>query len=235
MKECTVCKSDKDIRTILRKGGRVNGYMCKECFTDLSECACGCGTKINKYSRVSFKELSFKNGHYGMANKRPINERFMSFIKERKVDKCWEWSGSKNSKGYGRFHDHRGKWTGAHRVSYEIHKGMIPKGMHVLHHCDNPSCVNPDHLFIGNNQDNMDDKLLKGRQPALLLDGDVINIIAYHKLTGLSNRQIAAMYNISRGVINNIINLKTKTYKDVASSAFDRIEVLMSGGVLSQM
>lgn len=53
----------------------------------------------------------------------------------------------------------------AHRVSWQIHRGPIPTGLHVLHKCDNPACVNPDHLFLGSDDDNREDKLKKKRQP----------------------------------------------------------------------
>lgn len=75
---------------------------------------------------------------------------------------CWEWTGGKNNVGYGMFRDGAGMRT-AHRVSYELHKGKIPKGKHVCHSCDNPKCVNPDHLWVGTHQDNMQDRSRKNR------------------------------------------------------------------------
>ena len=76
---------------------------------------------------------------------------------------CWIFLGCLNSDGYGniRVGDHT---YGAHRVSYEAFKGPIPKGVSVLHTCDTPACVNPEHLFLGTQQDNVTDMITKGRQ-----------------------------------------------------------------------
>ena len=74
---------------------------------------------------------------------------------------CHQWT-AYTLNGYGRFRV-GAKMIRSHRVSYEIHRGPIPDGLHVLHECDNPTCVNPDHLWLGTNQDNIDDKMAKGR------------------------------------------------------------------------
>lgn len=75
---------------------------------------------------------------------------------------CWEWIGSKRN-GYGLF-SRNNKTTSAHRVSYEAHHGLIPSGMVVRHSCDNPSCINPNHLLIGTIADNVADREARGRR-----------------------------------------------------------------------
>lgn len=76
---------------------------------------------------------------------------------------CWLWTGSHLTSGYGTFYRPNGKRTTAHRVSWEDEHGPIPDGQLVLHHCDNPPCVRPDHLFLGTAADNMADMRVKGR------------------------------------------------------------------------
>ena len=75
---------------------------------------------------------------------------------------CWEWQASKNNLGYGLIRDEKRMRT-AHRVSYEEHIGKIPIGMCVCHTCDNPSCINPKHLWLGTRKQNTQDMLNKGR------------------------------------------------------------------------
>jgi hypothetical protein len=78
---------------------------------------------------------------------------------------CWLWTAAAKGDGYGHFALNNGKPIGAHRASWMIYNGDIPDGMHVLHRCDVRCCVNPDHLFLGTNQDNVQDRQRKGRRP----------------------------------------------------------------------
>ncbi len=101
------------------------------------------------------------------------NPRDRFFEKIEKTSSCWIWKGGKNEKGYGTFFVQSYKaCVKAHRFSYEILIGKIPSGMCVLHRCDTPSCVNPDHLFIGTQQDNLADMRAKGRARQGHLYGD---------------------------------------------------------------
>jgi hypothetical protein len=84
-----------------------------------------------------------------------------------KRDGCWGWRGKTDRRGYPFFELKRGGsivMYRAHRLSYEIHTGPIPDGLNILHHCDNPPCTRPDHLFVGTHQDNTNDMLSKGRE-----------------------------------------------------------------------
>lgn len=77
---------------------------------------------------------------------------------------CWEWQGTKVQGGYGRF-GVNGNMRLAHRVAYEAFVGPMPEGAETLHSCDNPPCVNPEHLRAGTHQDNMRDRSARGRNP----------------------------------------------------------------------
>lgn len=90
-----------------------------------------------------------------------MEERFLKHI--YKTDTCWIWTGSITKKmGYGQFNID-GNTYRSHRVSYELYKGQIPKGLLVRHICNNPPCVNPQHLEVGTHQDNVNDKMKSGR------------------------------------------------------------------------
>lgn len=129
-----------------------------------------------------------------------------------KTDYCWEWTGTKNLAGYGSF-SIKGETIGSHRISYFIRNGEIPKGLCILHKCDNPSCVNPDHLFMGTRKDNMDDKVRKGRQSKgeksvgyrKLEKEQVLEIVELLR-EGFPVKAICPLYNISKSSVSFIKN-----------------------------
>lgn len=111
-------------------------------------------------------------------------ERFLN--KVDKTDGCWNWTASLRGKtGYGAFKINK-KVIDAHRMSYLIHKGDIPSGMYVCHTCDNRTCVNPDHLFLGTAKDNWQDGFDKGR--IKIINAIDPEILKKHPSIGAYNR-----------------------------------------------
>lgn len=100
-----------------------------------------------------------------MAKKQDVKERFYKKVVIGRLDECWEWVSEKNSNGYGRFYDENGLYGMAHRFSYRMFYGEFDINLNVLHRCDNPGCVNPTHLFLGTDSDNMQDMWNKHRHP----------------------------------------------------------------------
>ncbi len=107
-------------------------------------------------------------------------ERFEQHIMPEPNTGCWLWMSTDNGWGYGYFYYH-GHQVGAHRFSYQQYVGPIPDGLYVLHRCDVRCCVNPDHLWLGTHQDNMDDMTRKGRANRIQPFGD-----------GAANRSLCA-------------------------------------------
>lgn len=133
-------------------------------------------------------------------------------------DTCWIWTGAVNSNGYGRFID-KNRHVLAHRVSHELFVGPIPNGMNVCHSCDNRLCVNPHHLWLGSQSENLRDAFRKGRhsQPDTcgerngnrrLSQSDVDRIRAMHA-GGQRKYRIAETYGVSPSTVADIINHKT--------------------------
>jgi hypothetical protein len=122
--------------------------------TETNAIVCACGT--------SFPNQRSLGSHLRHCHKALPETRFWAKVEMRGDDECWGWTAQKRWDGYGRFViNYKPQW--AHRYSYELHHGPIPQGMQVLHTCDNPACTNPKHLRLGTREDNMADKVKKGR------------------------------------------------------------------------
>jgi hypothetical protein len=129
------------------------------------------------------------------------------FERVLRLTKCVEWSGARSGDGYGAVYID-GKQRAAHRVAWEKAKGVIPDGMWILHRCDNPLCVNPDHLFLGTAKDNTQDSRAK------LTEDDVRKMVALSVEKRQS--QIARDFGVSDALVSLI--LRGKAWKHVTAS-----------------
>jgi hypothetical protein len=144
------------------------------------------------------------------------NERFLAkTIKGTNPDDCWEWVGAKYRGGYGHIGmmvDGKWKMVKAHRYSYAYYKGGFDDSLFVCHSCDNPGCVNPDHLFLGTAQDNVDDMIKKkraksGRNPNHKhLTQEIVDGMRQDYANGLRQIDICLKYNQSRTQVHRVVN-----------------------------
>jgi hypothetical protein len=114
----------------------------------------------------------------GYKQNAPLLDRIKDKYNINETTGCWEWNNWTNDKGYGEFSIKKRKVL-AHRASYMAHNNLteLPKGMYVCHTCDNPPCINPNHLFLGTQQDNMDDMYNKGRRKKAICGETVTNYL----------------------------------------------------------
>ncbi len=153
-------------------------------------------------------------------------ERFWRSVEVRKKEECWSWlagcqgySRKNNGTGYGRF-EVRGHLTYAHRFSYELHKGPIPVGLQVRHKCDNCKCVNPSHLLLGTNHDNVRDMVSRGRargntkvfgevHPKSVLSLAEVRKIRSRCARGSTYASVARVFGVNESTIARIVKRET--------------------------
>lgn len=190
--ECKPCRSKSVItyqknnhdnrkvymREWVRKSGRVKQYPCEYC-----QKPC-----YKKYKNCFCSDRC----------------RFMSYVKM--YEDCWLWIGPLNRGGYGKFCFGNIKSDTAHRVSYKIFKGDIPDGMFICHSCDVRNCVKPEHLWIGDHQENMLDMIEKGRQRSKLTFKDVFKIRELVEKFGFPQSKVVKMFNLTSGTVSSIIH-----------------------------
>ena len=118
--------------------------------------------KDHHLERKALQALYFRTAPVGRGQEsRPLHSRLFDRVIFGATD-CWHWCGNRNAFGYGRM-TFKGRAQVAHRLSWLAFNGAVPEGMSVLHRCDNPSCINPEHLWLGTYSDNLRDAWAKGR------------------------------------------------------------------------
>lgn len=133
-------------------------------------------------------------------------ERFWPLVE--KTGGCWLWKGTKNNLGYGMF-----RFGGAgvakmlaHRAAWLLERSEIPEGAKVLHRCDQPACVRPDHLFLGSMKDNSEDMSRKGRAGGQRLSDEQVRTIRYlYSRRDLTQTQLARAFDVSRQLIQAVV------------------------------
>lgn len=136
-------------------------------------------------------------------------ERFQHYYE--KTDSCWNWLGSLDRYGYGKF-KLADRTVKAHRYSYQLYHGGFDESFHVLHHCDNPCCVNPSHLFLGTNRDNVADRTAKkrhGKTSKRLTSKEKATILTFFK-QGHSIRFIAQQFQVHISTIRRVLKQTVK-------------------------
>ena len=123
---------------------------------------------------------------------------------------CHLWTAYVNEDGYGQFLAD-GRVSGAHRYAWRQKHGSIPQGMNVLHKCDVPCCVNPDHLFLGTQRDNVTDMLAKGRQasPHSKLNAQQVREMRERRSAGEGQESLAAAFGVCKRTVELVTQRKT--------------------------
>lgn len=180
----------------------------------------GCG---KPHAALGYCAMHYSRARRGQGLQEPsvydltAEERFWRSVNRRSADECWHWRSSCTSEGYGNF------WTGervdrAHRFSYELANGPIPEGFIVCHSCDEPSCVNPNHLWLGTDADNAADKMLKGRDNpphgeanshAKLTEREVLHIRQLYASGKHTQEALASQFGVTRVSISSLVRRLT--------------------------
>lgn len=143
--------------------------------------------------------------------KQTPKERLLNKVQPEPNTGCWFWLGAADSLGYGRIGIGGSKVVLSHRLSYQLFKGPVPEDLCVLHKCDTPCCVNPDHLFLGTKKDNAIDCATKYRTnpKSAKLNHESVRQIRSRFKSGASIKTLVQDYNLARETIREVVTGKT--------------------------
>ena len=192
-------------------------------------CQCACGSVVVLRALCLRRALRTSCG----CDRRTLADRFWERVDRNgtapshvvELGPCWLWTGARlklanGALSYGSIGERKDVRHLAHRVSWKLHFGDVPEGMCVCHKCDNPQCVRPDHLFLGTQQDNMADKLAKGRavfnrfptgeaHPNAKADEETVRTIRELRGAGLSLAKIGARVGLHASTVHDIVRATT--------------------------
>jgi hypothetical protein len=184
-------------------------------------CHCGCGQPITVLPHHRSQGLPmYISGHNNVTV--PLADKLLARVNKDAPGGCWIWTGPTCRRGYGAISS-RCRLYQTHRVSYELAFGPIPDGKWVLHRCDTPACVNPDHLFLGDSQANVADMIAKGRQAKGTGNGQskltedtaaaILKEAGYYGRGGPTQRELGEKYGVTSSVVGSL--LRGETWKHV--------------------
>lgn len=190
-RKCSICGQVKNIDEFYKKRGYPD-KRCKQCVL----------ARMKRFQAMPLEDLL--DGE----NKNLILKRFWKHVDVKNKNDCWEWKSKKDKDGYGNM-QFKNKTVRANRFIWTVLNGAIPEGMVVCHKCDNPKCLNPDHLFLGTISDNVIDALKKNRLSNQKLTVDQVKELRKLYKTGkYSQSELGRIFGVSGSTVCQIVHRK---------------------------
>lgn len=199
-------------KCVIENVHRATGHLPKPL---LSKPCAACGTIFQPRTRRTISCGIICHGKLSAAkhHDRAVDKFWTQF--EIGNEGCWEWKGKRNRRGYGQSTFADKNMRIAHRTMWQFIFGPIPNGLFICHHCDNPPCIRPSHLFLGTHTDNMLDSIIKERFSKQRLSiGQIEEIHKLHASGKYFHREIALKFGVSQSHVTRIVNNHPRTIRN---------------------